>query len=112
MKKALNLFLLLFVFATVSVQAQNMKLEPTRSALNLSYNQHTLEKSDKQYAVDYAPGRELILVQVTDIKNQHTLTFQCTPDELLFLQNQLKKGSIQIVLDDKVFMGFVKIRYY
>ncbi|MFZ4500274.1 MAG: hypothetical protein ACOYMZ_02105 [Minisyncoccia bacterium] len=110
MKKALNLFILLFALATVSVQAQNMKPEPTRSGLNLYFNQHTLEKSDTQYAMDYAPGRELILVKITDTKNNDTFTFQCTPDELLFLQNQLKKENIQIVLDDKVFMGFVKIR--
>jgi hypothetical protein len=115
MKKFLFFLLIIFVTAIATVQAQHaMSNSPKRTAINLYSNQHTVEiAKDAEVKILYPNGisPSLVVVNITDEKKYLTV-FQCTKAEYEFLQSQLKQNNIQLLLDDKLFVGFTKIIIY
>ncbi len=112
MKKVI--FSILVILFSLCANAQS-DMQPKRYALNL-YSKNKLEITTdaaliKKYC-SYSVSANLVAILVSDESNKDISLFFGTKDEYKFLKEQLKTTSIQIVLDEKEFMGYSKIRFY
>lgn len=112
---------LLFVIVGTQVRAQDRQYGPNRAALHVSSEWHTLVAIDSE--IKKIPLREnkevsgtkehlqksFVLVQVADRRSKDSRFFRCTTEELIFLQDQLKRHDIRVLLENKYFIGFTKI---
>lgn len=112
---------LLFVIVGTHVHAQDKQYGPNRAALHVLSEWHTLEvatdseikKIPLKTKVESVEAKEslqksFVLVQIVDSRNKNSRFFRCTREELIFLQDQLKKYNIRLLLENKYFIGFTK----
>lgn len=113
---------LLFVIVGTHVHAQDRQYGPNRAALHVSSKLHTLEvATDSEIkkislrgigdsvAVKEYLQKSFVLVRIVDKRNKNDRFFRCTTEEFTFLQDQLKKYDIRVLLENKYFIGFTKI---
>jgi hypothetical protein len=112
--KKIILSTILLCFYAVSVDAQKMSMSPVRSAFNVGSDSKIEQVADSEVKNHYPNGisSEKVLVKVSNDKDAWVVVFIATKDEYLFLKKILEAEGIQIVLDDKEFIGFCKIRIY